>query len=314
MGNPLIYEIWQKPASSCIIGICSAIWFYIQKRNIGYSHVGLSYEAATEGQYWRIITSAFSHVSVLHLVFNMSALWSLGMVEQLGHIGLGVQFYLQYTLVLLVLSGLLVLVSYHILIQKFKLEYFRRVTAVGYSCVVFGWMTILAVKQPSAKLNLFGILSLPISFAPFESLIFTSIIVPQASFIGHLSGIIVGYCIAWGLIHGMNNYWALMILGWIILIFIWSLKRSGTYEFSFINIEPVTDSLTPTIGFVASGNNRTAQMEAFSDFAGCVGDGVGELAGGAGNGFGAAEVVELLEETALPDCDDKIVDWLQKMD
>ncbi|KAJ8639386.1 hypothetical protein MRB53_016080 [Persea americana] len=260
MGKPLFYEILQKPATSCIIGICSAIWFYIQKKNIGYAQVGVSYDTAVDGHYWRMITSAFSHISVLHLVFNMSALWSLGVVEQLGHIGLGVEFYLQYTLVLVVLSGALVLGAYHVLIQKFRIDYFRRVTAVGYSCVVFGWMTILAVKQPSSKLDLFGFLSLPISFAPFESLIFTSIIVPQASFVGHLSGIVVGYSIAWGLIHGMNNYWAVSMLGWIILIFVFSLKRTGTVDFAFIEIEPVTDPSLPTVGFLSSGNSRTLQM------------------------------------------------------
>ncbi|KAA8531420.1 hypothetical protein F0562_006227 [Nyssa sinensis] len=230
MGKPLFYEILEKPATSCIIGICTAIWFYIQKKNIGYSHVGLSYETAIEGHHWRIITSAFSHISVLHLVFNMSALWSLGVVEQLGHMGLGMEFYLHYTLVLVVLSGVLVLGAYHVLIQKFKIEYFRRVTAVGYSCVVFGWMTILSVKQPSAKLDLFGFISLPISFAPFESLIFTSIIVPQASFLGHLSGIIVG------------------------------LKRSGAFDFNFLEIEPVTDPSMPSVRFLGLGNGRTLQM------------------------------------------------------
>lgn len=260
MGRPLFYEIWEKPASSCIIATCSTIWFYIQKRNIEYSSVGLSYESAVEGQYWRIITSALSHISVIHLVFNMSALWSLGVVEQLGPLGLGVEFYLQYTLVLVVLSGVLVLCIYHVLIQKFKLDYFRRVTAVGYSCVVFGWMTILAVKQPSAKLNLFGVLSLPISFAPFESLILTSIIVPQASFIGHLSGIIVGYSIAWGFIHGMNNYWAISLLGWLTLVVTLSLKRSGAFEMPFIEIEPVIDPSLPAVGF-PSGNVRTLQMD-----------------------------------------------------
>ena len=104
MAKPLFYEILEKPATSCIIGLCSAIWFYIQKKNIGYPQVGLSYETAMEGQHWRIITSAFSHISVIHLVFNMSALWSLGIVEQLGDLGLGAQFYLHYTLVLIVLS------------------------------------------------------------------------------------------------------------------------------------------------------------------------------------------------------------------
>ncbi|GAB4825456.1 RHOMBOID-like protein 13 [Ancistrocladus abbreviatus] len=259
MGKPIFYEMLEKPATSCIIGLCSVIWFYIQKKNIGYSQVGLSYESAVEGHYWRIVTSAFSHISVIHLVFNMSALWSLGVVEQLGHIGLGVQFYLHYTLVLVVLSGVLVLVAYHVLIQRFKLEYFRRVTAVGYSCVVFGWMTILSMKQPSSKLNLFGFLSLPITFAPFESLIFTSIIVPQASFLGHLSGIIVGYAISWGLIHGMNNYWAVSMLGWIMAVFVLSLKRSGAFNFDFLEIESITDSSLPSVRFV-SGNGRVLQM------------------------------------------------------
>nr|XP_043611175.1 RHOMBOID-like protein 13 [Erigeron canadensis] len=248
MGKPLFYEILEKPATSCIIGLCTLIWFYIQKKNIGYSHVGLSYETAIEGHHWRIITSAFSHISVVHLVFNMSALWSLGAVEQLGHLGLGVSYYLRYSLVLVVLSGLLVLASYHVLISRFKIEYFRRVTAVGYSCVVFGWMTILAVKQPSSKLNLFGFLSLPISFAPFESLIFTSIIVPQASFLGHLSGIIVGYSIAWGLIHGINDYWAVSMLGWTVIVFVISLKQSGAYDFEFLEIESVTDPTLPGTG------------------------------------------------------------------
>ncbi|XP_038875918.1 RHOMBOID-like protein 13 [Benincasa hispida] len=262
MGKPLFYEILEKPATSGIIGICCAIWFYIQKKNIGYSHVGLSYETAMEGHHWRIITSAFSHISVIHLVFNMSALWSLGAVEQLGHIGLGVPYYLHYTLVLVILSGVLVLGMYHLLIQKFKLEYFRRVTAVGYSCVVFGWMTILSVRQPSSKLDLFGFLSLPISFAPFESLIFTSIIVPQASFLGHLSGIIVGYAIAWGFIHGMNNFWSFCMLGWVVLVFIFSLKKSNTYDFDFLEIESVTDPSLPSVRFLSSGNGRTLQMNA----------------------------------------------------
>ncbi|RXH72873.1 hypothetical protein DVH24_012557 [Malus domestica] len=64
MGRPLVFEILDKPATSCFIGICSAIWFYIQKKNIGYSHVGLSYETAVAGHHWRIITSAFSHISM----------------------------------------------------------------------------------------------------------------------------------------------------------------------------------------------------------------------------------------------------------
>jgi hypothetical protein len=123
-------------------------------------------------------------------------------------------------------------------------------------------MMILSMKKPSSKLELFGFLSLSISFAPFESLIFTSIIIPQASFLGHLSGIIVGYAIAWGLIHGMNNYWAVSTLGWIVLVFVFSLKRFGVYNFNFLEIKSVTNPSLPSVRFLASGNGRTLQMSA----------------------------------------------------
>lgn len=128
---------WRNPATSCLIAICSGLWFYIQKKNIGYFQIGLNYETAILGHHSRIITSAFSHISILHLVFNMSALWSLGVVEQLGHFGLGVQYYLQCTLGFVIWSGMLVLGMYHVLIQQFKIEYFQRVAAVGYSCCLW---------------------------------------------------------------------------------------------------------------------------------------------------------------------------------
>jgi membrane associated rhomboid family serine protease len=245
MGRLIFYDMLDKPVTTIIIGICSAIWLYVQKKGLGYSNLGVSYDAVVSGgQHWRLLTSSFTHISFLHLIFNMSSLWSLGVVESLANLGLGIRFYLHNTLVLLILSSLLVLGIYHILIHQFKLDYYRQVTAVGYSCVVFGWMTILAVKRPSSKLNLFGVLSLPISYAPFESLVFTSIIVPQASFLGHLSGILVGYLVAWNVFQGMNDYWAVTTFTWMLLLFIVSLKRTTRYDLPFLEI----DQTIPSVG------------------------------------------------------------------
>lgn len=70
-----------------------------------------------------MITSAFSHISVLHLVFSMSALWSLGVVLELL-----IPFIT--TIVLVVFSGVLVIGIYLLLIGRFEIEYFKRVTAV----------------------------------------------------------------------------------------------------------------------------------------------------------------------------------------
>ena len=86
----------------------------------------------------------------------------------------------------------LVLAAYHCLAKWGRQERYEHATAVGYSCVVFGWMTVLSVKQPTHSFSLLGYINLPINLAPFGSLIFCSIIVPQASFIGHLAGIVMG--------------------------------------------------------------------------------------------------------------------------
>ena len=72
----------------------------------------------------------------------------------------------------------------------------------------------------------------------------------------------VGYAIAWGLIHGMSNYWALSLLGWIALVFVLSLKRSGAVDLNFLEIESVTDPSLPSVRFLASNSGRTLQMSA----------------------------------------------------
>lgn len=60
----------------------------------------------------------------------------------------------------------------------------------------------------------------------------------------------------------MNNYWALSMLGWIVLVFVYSLKKSGTYDFDFLEIESVTDPSLPSVRFV--GNGRTLQMSSIA--------------------------------------------------
>jgi len=55
-------------------------------------------------------------------------------------------------------------------------------------------MTILAVGGV-ANFSVFGFGNIPMYLTPFASLILTSIIIPRASFVGHLSGILVGFLV-----------------------------------------------------------------------------------------------------------------------
>eukprot|EP00958_Prasinococcus_capsulatus_P014050 scaffold1465_cov383-Prasinococcus_capsulatus_cf.AAC.19 len=59
--------------------------------------------------------------------------------------------YLLYTLFLLLFSVPIEMLIYAVLIYKAGREEYLRVVSVGYSGIVFGWMTIIACDQPSAR-------------------------------------------------------------------------------------------------------------------------------------------------------------------
>lgn len=209
MGTPLHLQILERPVTSILIVLCTSVWAWLNHRHLGYQEVGLSYDLVVQNQqFWRIVTSQLSHVDFIHLLFNMTSLWSLGGFEQGGQNSVVV---LQQSLWLLVGSGLICLAFYHAAIYLFHKEYYRHVTAVGYSAVIFGWMALLSARGIS-NFSIFGMVQLPMSLAPFGALVITSVIIPQASFIGHLSGILMGYLMAYVLYGVTVNLWASLVL------------------------------------------------------------------------------------------------------
>jgi len=232
----LLGDVISTPGTSLMIAICIGVWLYIMQYNLNYEDVGLSYhKIIIDKHYWRGITASLSHINILHLFFNMSSLWSCRSIE----IAFGTIFYLKYSFLLMVASIAIILIFYHILIYRYNKEVYLHSMAVGYSCVVFGWMTVLSQFSSSQYFNLFGF-KMPINLAPFGSLIFTSIIVQNASFIGHLSGIIVGYLIALLEFHKISffeNIIALYLLFWTLVIFIASVKVTTNFPLKFIELE-----------------------------------------------------------------------------
>jgi membrane associated rhomboid family serine protease len=239
MGRPLLVDAWERPATTSIVCVCCVVWWYLNSKGLGYEEVGVSYKKAVkERQLWRCVTASFSHVSLMHLLFNMSSLWSLGVVEQMGGkgAGWGTDWYLRYTLVMIVGTMALVLAITHVLVKFCKLERYENVTSVGYSCVVFGWMTVVSVKGTSSTISLFGFVNVPINLAPFGSLIFTSLIVPQASFIGHLAGIAVGYLVAWDAFAWLTFYWTAALLFGVVAVFVGTLELTTDLDIPSLRI------------------------------------------------------------------------------
>jgi len=234
--SPLIVEIFKAPLTSLTIGICSAIWIFIVTHHISYEEVGLSYEKfLLQGEYWRMFSSSFSHVSPIHLLFNMSSLWSCRWIE----VHFGLNFYLKYSFLLILGSVIVELALYHVFIFYFHRESYIHSISLGYSGVIFGWMTVLSQFTVGNDFSIFG-LPIPLNLAPFGSLIFTSIIIPRASFIGHFSGILIGYLISFSeyfQIHWFDEYLFFNALLWCMIVVVLSVKLTTRIPLRFIIFE-----------------------------------------------------------------------------
>jgi membrane associated rhomboid family serine protease len=68
-----------RPRGVCAIGNSG----YDLPRSVCAANGGTWYPGVSDGAYWQLLTSAFTHVEVLHVAFNMFALWVLG--PQLEH-------------------------------------------------------------------------------------------------------------------------------------------------------------------------------------------------------------------------------------
>lgn len=239
MGVPLWEQIWQRPGSSVVVGGILASFLYIHRRGYNYSDVGMSFQSvALDKEYWRCVTATMAHINLLHLLFNVSSLWSISGAEFYEY---GTAKYFLYTLLLLLLSIPIEMLIYALLIYKAGKEEYLRVVSVGYSGIVFGWMTIVACDRPSSSFQFLGLFSLPATIAPFGSLILTSVLIPQASFVGHLGGILAGYVISFKVLDALGWYWVGQIIIWAAILVTISLKLTTSLPLDFIQIIPMDE-------------------------------------------------------------------------
>eukprot|EP01112_Ceratiomyxa_fruticulosa_P019733 TRINITY_DN6525_c0_g1_i1.p1 TRINITY_DN6525_c0_g1~~TRINITY_DN6525_c0_g1_i1.p1 ORF type:complete len:256 (-),score=25.74 TRINITY_DN6525_c0_g1_i1:251-1018(-) len=229
--SPLIYTLIETPLTAASIGVCVGFFLYILHYRLPPESICFSYEKVlVQKEAWRIFTSSFGHFTLPHLLLNMLSLWSCRYLE----IMYGSIVFLKYCFLLLVLSMVTIIVVYHALIFMFRKENYFSSLSVGYSCVVFGLMTIQACLQNQVVLAGF---SIPPFLFPFVPLVLTSLIVPNASFIGHLSGIIVGLGIAFGYFDWFNNYLFFGTLSWVFIFLIYNIKVTTSLRMPFLQFD-----------------------------------------------------------------------------
>jgi membrane associated rhomboid family serine protease len=120
------------------------------------------------GEYWRMVSCAFEHGGPLHLLFNMSVVYTLGfMLERV----IGAWRFLGLSLVTCLGSS------------SFALFFNFDVPTVGASGVILGWagaMSLIATSQGRRELGIWLIQVIIIS------------LLPGVSWAGHLGGFLFG--------------------------------------------------------------------------------------------------------------------------
>lgn len=161
-----------------------------------------------EGEYWRALSGSLSHFEVWHWGCNMMSLYNLGVALE------GQRFssldFLLYNMTLLSLVPLiwtgLVYVRQRLRPETRSLS----VPTVGYSGVLFAWMVVASLDRPSSCpipflpnvcVSSFEIIpGVRFSWGPLIQLALFQLILPRVSLLGHLSGILAGLLLQWGLL------------------------------------------------------------------------------------------------------------------
>lgn len=150
----------------------------------------ISYVHVWYGQEWRrIFLSPFFHLDDLHLYYNMvSFLWKGRSLEtRLGSNGM---LYLMSVFSILTSVTLLIL-DYSLSVLLNDLSY-QHTCAAGFSGVIFALKVLTTYNLPSGSMTNVFLFNVPSRIAFWVELVIIQLLVPSASFTGHLAGIFVG--------------------------------------------------------------------------------------------------------------------------
>lgn len=174
------------PVTLAMLGL-NVYLFLNPLKNLHYVCISV-HEGYHRGDWQRLLLSPFHHADDWHLYFNMvSLLWKGTKLEQrLGSV--------LFALIIAVFSQLIGVV--YVLLELILAETLDDPTytmqcAVGFSGVLFALKVLNNYYYPGGSTNVFGI-QIPNKYACWAELVAIHILSPGTSFIGHLSGILVG--------------------------------------------------------------------------------------------------------------------------
>jgi rhomboid domain-containing protein 1 len=146
-------------------------------------------------QWFRLCTSSFYHLDDMHLYYNMiSFIWKgMTLENKMG----SKKFAIVITLFSL-LTQVVMLAVNKVFAEMFTNDQYLYTCAAGFSAVIFS-LKVLTTYSSNGNVNVMGMpLSVPSRYACWVELVLIHYLVPNSSFTGHLSGILVGLLYTFG--------------------------------------------------------------------------------------------------------------------
>lgn len=180
----------QKPTVTMVlIGLCAVT--FVAMKLIPQVYSSLAFMPVIGWlEPWRILTTAFLHANVLHILFNLVALW---------FVGSSIEPVLGWWRFLILYIASAIGGSAGVLAWCFVSRQTLLVTTVGASGAVFGLFAAIFVLQKMSGINTTSILILLAINLGY------GFIVPNISWQAHVGGMIVGALVTWGFAHIMRR-------------------------------------------------------------------------------------------------------------
>mmetsp|Transcript_18522 Transcript_18522/g.44687 ORF Transcript_18522/g.44687 Transcript_18522/m.44687 type:complete len:422 (+) Transcript_18522:224-1489(+) len=175
--------------------------FTMCPRNVIYLH-----------EYYRIVTSCIFHANTMHIVMNMMSFVVVGgKVLERRYGTLPMTFIVTFATVWT--SIVYLVISYVLAYLVVGYDKWMYQHSVGFSGVLFH-LAVLECNDPTSQQHqrsIFGIVQVPASVYPWVLLVVLQFIMPNLSFLGHLSGILSGTMQSYGLLDAWffpsPSYW-----------------------------------------------------------------------------------------------------------
>lgn len=210
----VLIQICKSPVVAITIAALVSTWVRLFHSRTDPTLYTYSYtDLLTRQQWWKLLTAPFCHVTFLALLFNSITLWGIRSIE----VTYGSFFFLRYTLLLMIVEGLLTTAVVHLIVTYSSTQYpFRNISTGGCSGVIISW---LAFQQMSGigmsdPFYLFGVVPFPWELAPLLVIFITNYPVSSRTVvILNVVSLFTGHALSFGLIAILSDiYWSTCFL------------------------------------------------------------------------------------------------------